>query len=160
MAKTWRTFKTLLTRRYVFRYEHAPWLLRHPPNKYRKHIDQPTWEEFVKERLTERFKKEKLSPSKLEDRAIMWVKGRETKDGELADDDTKDVANKMVNDGSLVIEGSSDVLSLALGTPEHSGRVRGVGFGVTPTTYFHLPRRGTKKYIKDLETKLRDVRRE
>ena len=38
------------------------------------------------------------------------------------------------------MEGSNDVLSLALGTPEHSGRVRGLPTGVTPTQFFKIPR--------------------
>ena len=45
---------------------------------------------------------------------------------------------KQVDDGSVVVEGSSDILSMALGTSERSGRVRGLGFGVTPSTYFEV----------------------
>ena len=37
------------------------------------------------------------------------------------------------------MEGTNDVLTLALGTPEHRGRVRGMGAGVTPTACFHTP---------------------
>ena len=48
--------------------------------------------------------------------------------------------NLQAQDGSLSIHGSTDILTLALGTPEVSGRVRGVGAGVTPSTYFHMPR--------------------
>ena len=40
--------------------------------------------------------------------------------------------------GDLIIEGTNDVLTLALGTPEHSGRVRGVEGFVSPTSYFGL----------------------
>ncbi|KAL0553626.1 hypothetical protein IC582_007526 [Cucumis melo] len=40
---------------------------------------------------------------------------------------------------------SNDVLTQALGTKEHNGRVRGVGGYVTPTTYFH----SVKKISKD-----------
>ena len=36
------------------------------------------------------------------------------------------------------MEGSNDALTLALGTPEHA-RVRGVGAGVTHTSYFYTP---------------------
>ncbi|CAL5373156.1 unnamed protein product [Camellia sinensis] len=62
---------------------------------------------------------------------------------------------KQKSDGSLMIEGCNDILTMVLSTPETSGRVRGVGNSVTPSTYFHLPRRGNqshweKKY-NDLE---------
>ena len=40
--------------------------------------------------------------------------------------------------GDLIIEGSNDVLIQALGTQEHSGRVRGVEGFVTSTCYFGL----------------------
>ena len=44
---------------------------------------------------------------------------------------------------------------MALGTPESSSRVRGVGNSVTRSTYFHLPRRGNQshweKKCNDLE---------
>ncbi|KAA0033046.1 uncharacterized protein E6C27_scaffold269G001530 [Cucumis melo var. makuwa] len=39
---------------------------------------------------------------------------------------------------------SNDVLTQALGTKEHNGRVRGVGGYVTPTTYFHSVKKTSK----------------
>lgn len=42
--------------------------------------------------------------------------------------------------GELKISGSDDVLTKVLKTPEHSGRVRGVGGYVNPATYFNIPR--------------------
>ena len=55
-----------------------------------------------------------------------------------------------------VIEGSYDILTMALGTAEHSGHVRGIGFGVKPTTYFNLPRRGSRRYSEELENKYKE----
>ena len=46
-----------------------------------------------------------------------------------------------VKDGSIQELGQKDILGMALGNPEHSGRVRGVGGMVTPTTYFNFPKR-------------------
>ncbi|KAF9595202.1 hypothetical protein IFM89_037788 [Coptis chinensis] len=60
---------------------------------------------------------------------------------------------KKVKEGTLEVEGTKDVLTLALGTPEHGGRVRGVGDGVTPTQYFRLIKRGSKKHPKNKEEK-------
>ena len=43
------------------------------------------------------------------------------------------------DEGSLQVVDSQDVLTMALGTPEHSGRVRGMGHFVTKRMYFDLP---------------------
>ena len=57
----------------------------------------------------------------------------------------------------MVTKGSEDILTLALGTPEHSGRVRASGMYCTPTMYFNLPkRRSTKEYTQKLEAQLRE----
>ena len=47
------------------------------------------------------------------------------------------------------------MLSAALGTPEHSGRVRGVGGYVTPKMFFNLPKE-KKSGIKKSELLARD----
>ena len=46
-----------------------------------------------------------------------------------------------VKDGSIQEQVQKYILGMALGNPEQSGRVRGVGGMVTPTTYFNLPKR-------------------
>ena len=68
----------------------------------------------------------------------------------------KDTLKSQVEDGSLVTQGTSDVLTMALGTAELGGRVRGIGKGVTPTTFFHISRLGSKKHISELESKLHE----
>lgn len=52
--------------------------------------------------------------------------------------------------GEFKPSGSEDVLSVALETPEHAGRVRGVGSFVTPSTYFNVPK-GKKTRITKAE---------
>lgn len=52
------------------------------------------------------------------------------------------------NKGELAISGSHDVLTMALKTPEHAGRVRGIGGNVNPSTYFHLPRQRRQSVSK------------
>lgn len=51
------------------------------------------------------------------------------------------ILRKKIANGNLTISRSDDVLTLALGTPEHAGRVRGVGGDVNPSTYFNFPKR-------------------
>ncbi|KAM5550526.1 hypothetical protein ABKV19_027603 [Rosa sericea] len=81
------------------------------------------------------------------DRATLWIAGRQTKQGTFKDEATKQCVDKIRNlkekvaSGEISASGSNDVLTLALGTPEHGGRVRGVGAYVTPSSYFHLPKR-------------------
>lgn len=50
--------------------------------------------------------------------------------------------------GELKISGSDDVLSKALKTAEHTGRVRGVGGFVNPSTYFNLPKQKRVRITK------------
>lgn len=61
----------------------------------------------------------------------------------------------MKKSGNLVEDGSNDILSQALGTPEHSGRLRGIGHFVKPTVYFNIPRRSnTSEQTKQLMLEL------
>ena len=46
---------------------------------------------------------------------------------------------KEIREGKLKVEGTNDALTLALGIPEHRGRVRDIGAGVTHTSQFHTP---------------------
>ncbi|KAM5549788.1 hypothetical protein ABKV19_000950 [Rosa sericea] len=175
-ARKWRQFKCLLTSKYVIPYLDDHEALRYPPDDY-PFINADHWTEFVNMRTKPSFlekrreQQERRSKNKyphrmsrkgyagLEaeladgmsdeevDRATLWIKGRQTKDGSFKDEESKKIAEKITNlkrkvdSGELSAEGSNDVLTLALGTPEHGGRVRGVGGFVTPSTYFHLPKR-------------------
>lgn len=49
-----------------------------------------------------------------------------------------------MSDGEVSTCGTDDVLTKALGNPEHHGRVRGVGGHVKPSTYFNLPKHQRK----------------
>ncbi|KAF9589928.1 hypothetical protein IFM89_029544 [Coptis chinensis] len=96
------------------------------------------------------------------DRSYGWQLSLQGKDGNYANDATKEVVERIddyqaqVKEGTLEVEGTKDVLTLALGTPKHGGHVRGVGDGVTPTQYFRLIKRGSKKHVCALELKARE----
>ncbi|KAF7154216.1 hypothetical protein RHSIM_Rhsim01G0018800 [Rhododendron simsii] len=65
-----------------------------------------------------------------------------------------DKITRQVEDGSLSIEGANDILTLALGTREHSRRLRAVGGFVTPSAYFHVPRRGIHSCCEERQQNL------
>lgn len=100
------------------------------------------------------------SKAKKFDRSIMWKKARQNKNGEYDDEEIEKQAAKIdeitrqVEDGSLSVEGANDILTLALGTREHSGRLRAVGGFVTPSAYFHVPRRGIHSRCEERQQNL------
>ncbi|CAL8152104.1 unnamed protein product [Prunus armeniaca] len=91
------------------------------------------------------------------DRSLLWKKAREDKQGNIPNPKVTEKAKliddlkKQVSEGTLTVSGSNDVLTLALGTPDHDGRVRGVGVGVAPTQFFNLPRQKRVKFADKLK---------
>lgn len=59
-----------------------------------------------------------------------------------------------VSEGEVTVEGSDDILTKVLGSPEHRGRVRGQGRFVKQSTYFHLPRQ--KKTCRTIEERIQE----
>ncbi|KAI3949450.1 hypothetical protein MKX01_000098 [Papaver californicum] len=92
------------------------------------------------------IKSDGVTPEEI-DRCVLWKKARQNKNGEYDDDVTREQAEiidelkKQVDNGSLVCDGNIDVLTMALGTPEHSGRVRGAGKFASQSTFFRKPKR-------------------
>ncbi|KAK1550803.1 hypothetical protein Q3G72_025108 [Acer saccharum] len=79
--------------------------------------------------LIEELKKNPKYKGKSLDRSLLWRLARQDKN-EKFDSDTQSVVDKIdqlmqqYDEGSLQVVDSQDVLTMALGTPEHSGRVR------------------------------------
>ena len=61
---------------------------------------------------------------------------------------------KQVSEGKVSVYGSNDVLTMALG-PEHPGRLRGVGAGISPRQYFNLPKPQRVSFDDRLKDSLR-----
>ena len=57
----------------------------------------------------------------------------------------------------MVAKGTTDILTMALGTPEHPGRVRGMGACVTQTKYFHTPTPYRRSQQDDTIKKLEEM---
>ncbi|CAN6691342.1 unnamed protein product [Malus baccata var. baccata] len=144
-AKTWRMFKSSLTCEYILKFKDQPEVLKKPPEIY-DFIRQPVWDEFVRSRLTEKHMKSAYGITADIDRSVLWKLGRVDKKGNYTNEMVKvradkiDEVTKAVEDGTLRTSGSNDILTIALETPEYSGRVRGVGTGISHKLYFKTPR--------------------
>ncbi|CAL8996895.1 unnamed protein product [Prunus brigantina] len=115
---------------------------------------------------------EETMPSEEIDRSLLWKKAREDKQGNIPDPKVAgkakliisltdfDDLKKQVSEGTLTVSGSNDVLTLALGTPEHGRRVRGVGAGVSPTQFFNLLRQQRVKFADKLKESVMEAVRE
>ncbi|XP_074342783.1 uncharacterized protein LOC141680460 [Apium graveolens] len=93
------------------------------------------------------------------DRSSTWVLARKDKDEIFLSDIVQKKAEeieklkKEVKEGTLKAEGVDDILTLALGKPEHGGRVRGQGVHVKQSIYFDLPR---QKKAKTMDEKIQE----
>ncbi|KAL5124291.1 hypothetical protein HKD37_02G004720 [Glycine soja] len=83
-----------------------------------------------------------IDPPSLVRRHVKWKMARTKKTGEMTTEAAKEIAEKIdsfeeqATHGSYVPHGRQDVLAAAIGRPEHPGRVRGIGAGVTIKQYF------------------------
>ncbi|VVA35948.1 PREDICTED: PRUPE_6G193600, partial [Prunus dulcis] len=94
------------------------------------------------------------------DRSTLWKKARQDKHGNIPDPKVAEKAKlidelqKQFSEGKVSVSGSNDVLTMALG-PEHPGRVRGVGAGISPRQYFNLPKPQRMSFDDRLKDSLR-----
>ncbi|PON66990.1 hypothetical protein PanWU01x14_105720 [Parasponia andersonii] len=63
----------------------------------------------------------------------------------------KEDYNQQFQEGNVEIDGSNDILTMALGTLEYSGCVRGMGFHISHRQYFHQPAPTKKPQSFDLK---------
>ncbi|KAL0536791.1 hypothetical protein IC582_025752 [Cucumis melo] len=161
-SRKFRTFKTTLTQKYILPSKDQPSLLQFPPKIY-SHINQEDWESFVDARLSEewedysRIQRERRSKcvynhhmsrkgyANLADelkimhdvsyRSTLWKEARKGKNNDYFDDATRDCASRI--DELVATNKNEDILTDALGSKEHGGRVRGVGAFVSQSQYFN-----------------------
>ncbi|KAE8649224.1 hypothetical protein Csa_014966 [Cucumis sativus] len=168
-SKKFRSFKSTLTQMYILPYKDEPSRLQYPPEKY-SHIDKKQWESFVKARLSEEW--EVFSSAQRErrakciynhhisrkgyanlaqelelssdpcNRATLWKEARKRKNNGCFDDATSECVKRI--DELAAIRKGQDILTEALGTPEHRGRIRGVGEFVSPALHVNVARGNLK----------------
>ncbi|KAL0558969.1 hypothetical protein IC582_003558 [Cucumis melo] len=129
-SRKFRTFKTTLTQKYILPSKDQPSLLQFPPKIY-SHINQEDWESFVDARLSEEWEKITHDVSY---RSTLWKEARKGKNNDYFDDATRDCASRI--DELVATNKNEDILTDALGSKEHGGRVRGVGAFVSQSQYF------------------------
>ncbi|KAI5350534.1 hypothetical protein L3X38_003425 [Prunus dulcis] len=174
-AKKWKDFKSTLTRHYILPYTNDREKLSQPPETY-KFIEKAQWDAFVASRLGRnssiiidclekdmldwRINFSETMPGVEIDRSTLWKRARQDKHGNIPDPKVADKAKlidelqKQVSEGKVSVYGSNDVLTMALG-PEHPGRVRGVGAGISPRQYFNLPKPQRMSFDDRLKDSLR-----
>ncbi|KAL0544513.1 hypothetical protein IC582_019630 [Cucumis melo] len=165
-SRKFRTCKTTLTQKYILPSKDQPSLLQFPPKIY-SHINQEDWESFVDARLSEewedysRIQRERRSKcvynhhmsrkgyANLADelkithdvsyRSTLWKEAQKGRNNDYFDDATRDCASRI------------DILTDALGSKEHGGRVRGVGGFVSQSQYFNTVKGKEKMIIPQVE---------
>ncbi|KAH6835404.1 hypothetical protein C2S53_003255 [Perilla frutescens var. hirtella] len=134
----WKQWKSKLYIDYIVPHKDNHEMLNDPPQD--SGVLPEDWSRFVISRLSDEFKKDELCGDDDIDRAVMWKKARVVKDKEIEDENLKkavlriDDYIRQKEDG--VFKPSrlgEDLLTCALESPEHSGRVRAIGSYVTPS---------------------------
>ncbi|KAF4369721.1 hypothetical protein G4B88_022119 [Cannabis sativa] len=170
-GQRWKDWKSFLTMNLIFKYkDKVPAMLDHPPNAYASCYKPEDWKAYAAKRCSPEWakKRKKMQDIRSQIHTItmraevlghqltiydgknLWIRIHKNKKGEL-DGPAQEVADriveirKQVEEGTVLVEGSKDILTLALGTEEHGGRVRGMGRGVTQTQFFKTPRPKRKR---------------
>ncbi|KAI5350837.1 hypothetical protein L3X38_003728 [Prunus dulcis] len=146
----WKDFKSTLTRHYILPYTNDRERLSQPPETY-KFIEKIREKLEYNHRLSRKGyagledQLEETMPGVEIDRSTLWKRARQDKHGNIPDPKVAEKAKlidelqKQVSEGKVSVSGSNDMLTMALG-PEHPGRVRGVGAGISLRQYFNLPK--------------------
>ncbi|KAL5130729.1 hypothetical protein HKD37_12G033742 [Glycine soja] len=121
----------------------APHVLSHGGYEY---LEEKLMAEKTKKRLEEAAQSGStegiIDPPSPIRRHVKWKMARTKKTGQMTSEAAKEIADRIdsldeqASQGSFVPHGRQDILTAAIGRPEHPGRVRAVGAGVTIKQYF------------------------
>ncbi|KAL5179830.1 hypothetical protein HKD37_01G001062 [Glycine soja] len=111
-----------------------------------EYLEQKLLAEKTKKKLEEATQSKSvdgvINPPSLVRRHVKWKMARTKKTKEMTTEAAKEIAKKIdsfeehATQGSFVPRGHQDVLTAAIGRPEHPGRVRAARAGVTIRQYF------------------------
>ncbi|KAL5180534.1 hypothetical protein HKD37_01G001646 [Glycine soja] len=101
-------------------------------------------------------------------RHVKWKMARTKKTGQMTFEAAKEIADRIdsldeqASPGSFIPHGRQDILTAAIGRPEHPGRVRAVGAGATIKQYFGSASRTSRSSFsmppEDLEQLTQQIR--
>ncbi|KAH1193676.1 hypothetical protein GmHk_19G054669 [Glycine max] len=110
------------------------------------YLEQKLLDEKTKKKLQEAAQSGSvngaINPPSPVRRHVKWKMTRTKKTGEMTTEAAKEIPEKIdsfeeqATQGSFIPHGRQDVLAAAIGRPEHPGRVRAAGAGVTIKQYF------------------------
>ncbi|KAK4858992.1 hypothetical protein QYF36_024953 [Acer negundo] len=153
-----------LTVKYILPFKAKPEILEDPLAIY-SFIKKDHWDQFVASRLSEKFTKTRKEQQKK--RKKNKHDHRLSQKGYVGLIEEQDQLMQQYDEGSLQVVDSQDVLTMALGTPEHSGRVRVMGHFVTKRMYFDLPisqvnfqNDRTAQQIAELEAEIQSLKQQ
>ncbi|KAH1189835.1 hypothetical protein GmHk_20G057529 [Glycine max] len=153
----------------------------HPEAKHYPHVLSRGGYEYLEKKLMDEKKKKKLEetaqsesndtmidPSSPIKRHVKWKMARTKKTGQMMSKAAKQIAEKIdsleeqASHGSFVAHGRQDVLTAAMGQPEHPGRVCATGANVTIKQYFgtapRTSRTSSSMAPEDLEQLTQQIR--
>ncbi|KAL5180472.1 hypothetical protein HKD37_01G001601 [Glycine soja] len=137
VGERWRQFKSdvRMKAQAIQKQNTAPHILSRGGYDYLEH-------KLLAEKTKKKIVDGVIDPPSPVRRHVKWKMARTKKTGETMTEAAKEIAEKIdsfeeqATQGSFVPHGRQDVLAAAIGRPEHPGRVRGIGAGVTIKQYF------------------------
>ncbi|KAI5407895.1 hypothetical protein KIW84_053947 [Lathyrus oleraceus] len=159
-GKRLRGFRSFLSNKFL-KDEEGKFVEAERPMKYAEIISADEWDNFVAKRRNEKFHlaEEKSDATSLPEH-VLWKAARVGKDGAVVEavqnvyDECETLSQTLP---STEVQNCRSVLSRVLNVPEYSGRVRGKGFGVTPSSFYKKPKtkNPTNKEVMETLAELR-----
>ncbi|KAL5134501.1 hypothetical protein HKD37_03G007643 [Glycine soja] len=137
-----------------------------------EYLEEKIMAENTKKRIEEAAKsgstEDIIDPPSPIRRHVKWKMACTKKTGQMTSEEAKEIADRIdsldeqASQGLFVPHGRQDILTVAIGRPEHPGRVRAVGVGVTIKQYFRSASRASRSSSsmppEDLEQLTQQIR--